>query len=495
MPAKRDRPRKAERLKPVRRPRFDRAAAALAGLWLFFLLAFLSLDTFSPAEQRILGVDPVGYYAWFRSPVFDGDLQFENEYRHLNPRAIAGDSLVDPDGLRTPTGHLPNSFSLGPALLWSPFLFLAHAWAWLGGAPADGFSQPYHSAVFLANAAYGLAGLLLLYYALKTWFPAGVSAVAAAAAWAASPLLYYTYAQEAMSHAPSFFSIALLLFLWARLRQREGYGPWVAVGAALGLATLVRWQNVTFALIPTIDLLARNPRRHFPRLVACGAATVAVFLPQMIGWKIVYGSFVTIPQGGGFMDWGHPRLIRLLFSREYGLITWTPLMALGIAGLFFWPRDNRLPFAALAAAFLVQLYVQAVAGNVGWTFGMRRMDNCLPLFAVGIALLATRIRIRPRYAALIVAPFIVWNFLFALQYGGFLDEYYVERAFQRLAAEHRMHPSALVATDRLPNGQPFDPYAFAYENTFPKGGGPTYRQFVPDKGQVLLRILERLAGG
>lgn len=485
----------AHKTRPSRPPRLDRGLLALVGLFLFFWAAFTAMDTFSPLKQRILGVDPVGYYVWFRSPAFDRDLQFENEYRALAIGPVAGDTLVNPDGPRTPTGHLQNAFSLGPALLWSPFLLAAHVVALLGAAPTDGFSQPYHSAVFIANAFYGLAGTLLVYGALRKRFGPAVGALAAAAAWAASPLLYYTFAQEAMSHAPSYFSIALFLFAWLRLRDRPGYAPWLAIGAALGLATLVRWQNVTFALVPTIDLLARDIQRDFPRLVACGLATVAVFLPQMIGWKILYGSFLTIPQGGGFMDWTHPRVLAVLFSADYGLVTWTPLTLLGVAGLFLWPRDDRLPYIALAAAFLVQFYVQAAAGNVGWAFGMRRMDNLVPLFAVGYALFMARFNLNPRHAAVLVGLFALWNYLTALQYGGFLNEFYVMRALRTFAAEHATSVQGLLQTGRVPGSpEPFNPHAFAAEHVFPKEGAPTLHQFTTDKRHVLAQIAKHLLG-
>lgn len=467
-------------------------SAVIAGLFLLIGLACLALDTFSPFEQRIAGVDPVGYYAWIRSLAFDGDLQFENEYRTLAIGDLPGDELVDPDGPRTATGHLQNAFSIGPGLLWAPFLLVAHVAAWLGPAPADGFSQPYHAAVYLANTVYALAGLLLTYAALRKWFDRFTSALGAFAAWGASPMLYYAYAQEAMSHAASFFTVALFLCAWSRLRDKPGYAPWLAVGAALGLAALARWQNVTFALVPAVDLLARDPQRNFPKLAACGAATVVAFLPQMLAWKVLYGSFLTIPQGGGFMDWTHPHFIRFLFSAQYGLITWTPLTVLGIAGLFLWPRENRLPFVALALAFLVQLYVQAVAGNVGWSFGMRRTDNLVPLFAVGYALLLARFPLRPRYAVAVVAAFVFWNFLFALQYGGFLDAFYVQRALDAYAQAHGTSAEFLLQTGRQPDGRPFDLRAFGMQYVFPKEAAPTFAQFTTDKFHVLIQILLRM---
>jgi hypothetical protein len=473
-----------------------REAGLLVILFLFvaFWAAFGLLHTFSPLKARIIGVDPVGYYAWFRSPVFDGDLQFENEYRTLLGSGVAGDTLVDPDGPRTVTGHLPNSFSIGPALLWSPFLGVAHVVARVGGWPADGFSQPYHSAVFFANAFYGLLGALLIYGALRRWFDVRASTLSALGAWAASPMLYYTYGQYAMSHAVSFFCMALFLFLWIWLRERDGYLPWLAIGAALGLASLARWQNVTFALVPTIDLLARDWKHNFPKLAACGAATVVVFFPQMYGWKLVYGSYLTIPQGGGFMDWGHPHLLALLFSRSYGLITWTPLALFGVVGLFLWPRENRLAYVALAAAFVVQLYVQAVAGNVGWSYGMRRMDNCQPLFAVGYALMLSRLTLKPRYATAAVGAFVVWNFLFVLQYAGLLNEFYVMRALNAFAEQHDTTPKVLIRMGQIPGDGPFDLPTFVREHAFPKGGTPTFEQFTYDKLRVVVTIVRRMAG-
>jgi len=465
----------------------------LIALLIFFWIAFVAMGTFQPLSQTITGVDPVGYYAWVHSVLFDFDLDFHNEYQALNPEgAISGDILVDPNGPRTATGHLPNAFSIGPGLLWAPFLILGHAYAYARGYHTDGFSQPYFAAVAYANMIYAWLGVLLLYYALRTWFRPAVSLVATIAAWACSPALYYTYGQEAVSHDCSLFSVALLLFLWARLRRRDEWWVWAIIGASVGLAILVRWQNITFAALVAVDLLWRDQIKNIPKMIASGIASVLVFLPQMIGWKILYGSMFTIPQGGAFMDWAHPNLIKLFFSPEYGLITWTPLCALGMAGLFFIPKDRRRIFVAILVAFLIQLYVGAVAGNVGWSFGMRRMINCIPLFAVGYALLMTRFAINLKMAVAVVALFAFWNFLFALQYGGILDPYYVQTALSKLAGQQGISVEQLAKSDRLPDGTPFDLQQFAQTHRFPRDTAPSFSQFVPDKLRVIRAIFTRL---
>lgn len=473
--------------------RMDSGTLLILGLFGFSLIAFVVLDTFHPLAYRIEGVDPVGYYAWAHSILFDRDLQFENEYRALNTaEVLRKNPLVNPEGERTPTGHLGNAFSIGPGLLWAPFLIVAHGVAWLHGAETDGFSQPYHAAVFIANLCYGLAGVLLTYLALRTWFERRASAIAAAAAWAGSPALYYTFPQEAMSHACSLFSIALLLFLWARLRDKPSPWVWAVIGAAAGMAALVRWQDATFAIIPAMDLLWRDRRRAWVRLVLYAAAATVVFLPQMLAWKVLYGSFLTVPQGASFMSWTRPDFIRPLFSPMHGLVTWTPLCGVGLAGLFFYPKEHRRVFVPLVGAVILQLYVEACAGNVGWSFGMRRLVNCVPLFAVGLCHLQQRCHAKPKWSIVIASVFALWNFLFVLQYAGFLNEYYVTTALVELAHQHQTTPVTLVRARRFPDGRSFDPGQFAQAHVFPRDHAPTLRQFVWDKGIVLREIARRL---
>lgn len=475
-------------------PGFDPYILVILAAFIIFGVAFAGLGVYRPLEHRIAGVDPVGYFAWGRSLLYDRDLQFANEFRSLNAGATFTPGFVmNPDGPRTATGHLPNLFSMGPGLLWMPFMAAAHLWASVSGAPADGFSQPYHTAVFIANAVYGLLGVLLTYGALRAWFPRAVSAVGALTAWACSPALYYTYAQIAMAHSCSFFAVALFLFAWSRLRGNGSAIPWALIGLSIGLAALVRWQNAAFAVIPAIDLLARHRAKGIAPLAACAAASIVGFLPQMIGWKLVYGSFFTVPQGEAFVDWLHPDWMGLLFSRASGLLIWTPLCAAAIAGLFIWPKANRVCWIALAVAFLVQFYVNSAVPSAGWSFGMRRMVNCTPLFAVGLAQVVTLLPARRLVLFAVFSLFAFWNFLFVLQYGGFIDRYYIQRAAEAEAKRANLTVAELLRSTTLPDGQAFDIRKFAAEHRFPKGGEPTNRQLVTDKLVVLRFLIERLS--
>jgi hypothetical protein len=145
--------------------------------------------------------DGVGYYAYARAPLIQHNLDFTADYQQAN--ASFRENRLDKNGqptaeFRTRTGHLENHFTVGPAILWTPFLLVAHAGVLLarsvGSAiPADGFSMPYLLAMALATALYGFLGLLISFriarkYVAETW-----ALLATLVIWWASSLAVYMY--------------------------------------------------------------------------------------------------------------------------------------------------------------------------------------------------------------------------------------------------------------------------------------------------------------
>ncbi len=126
---------------------------------LLLVLFLLSLPMLNPWVRG----DGVGYYAFARAPLIQHNLDFTPDYQHANESFR--ENRLDKNGqpvpeFRTRTGHLENHFTVGPAILWSPFLLVAHAGVLLArsfgsAVPADGFSTPYRIAMALATAIYG----------------------------------------------------------------------------------------------------------------------------------------------------------------------------------------------------------------------------------------------------------------------------------------------------------------------------------------------------
>ena len=333
--------------------------------------------------------DAGSYIVYLRSAAFDRDFDFTNDW----------EGLERPAPPPTATGRPGNTQSVGPALAWAPFFGAAHVYVLVERAQgrlryaADGFSAPYRRAPVLGTVAGVLAGVVLLGRALARRFGARVGWLALGATVAATPVLYYTLVVPAMAHGLTFGATAALLAACVRVREQPGRSTWAVVGILLGAAALVRWQSAVWGLLVAVLALVEWRRgRARPAWIA-GAAALAglVLLPQLLAWHALYGRFLTVPQGPGYMDWTAPHLADVLFSADHGLFAWTPIAWLGLAGLAVsWRRDRTLA----TGAWLVVAATAWVNGSVtdwdwaaGDAFGARRFDLVMALVAWGLAAL------------------------------------------------------------------------------------------------------------
>ncbi len=178
--------------------------------------------------------DGIGYYAFARAPLIEHSLDFERDYRSGN--ASFRDARFDENGqprsfLVTSTGHLDNHFTVGPAILWAPFLLVAHAGVLLARAfgshvAADGFSAPYRFAMAFGTALYGFLGLLLAARVAREYVDERWAFLATIAIWWSSSLPVYMYFNPSWSHAHSAFAVALFLWYWHETRNQRTLRQW-----------------------------------------------------------------------------------------------------------------------------------------------------------------------------------------------------------------------------------------------------------------------------
>lgn len=378
-----------------------------AGESLLFAVFPLTLGALYLQPQRVAS-DGIFYFAPLRSMVVDFDLDFENEYRVLG---------AEPGYFqRTATGRLPNNYSVGPAFLWLPAYLLAHAIGLLGLYRPTGFGYPYFTAVATATAASGFAGVVFVYRLLREYFDERAALPATFLVWLATFHVWYMVFEPSMSHAFAMASVSGLLLL----AHREVRGSWnfLLAGAASGLVALVRWQNVVFVPAAVVVFLSHHERPRPRDLLLAALGFFVVFSPQILYWKLLYGSFFLVPQGGGYVDLGSPRIEAVLFSSRHGLLSWAPVLWLAVAGLPRFLRREPALGGALLVSTLLALYVNASVFDwwAGASFGSRRFDGTLPFFALGLAAsvewLLPRIERSPLAAlSFVLAPFVLWNFL------------------------------------------------------------------------------------
>ncbi len=385
-----------------------------AGESVLFAIFPIVLAAMYVQPQRVAS-DGVFYFAPLHSLVVDFDLDFENEYRILG----AGPGYFQ----RTPTGRLPNHYSVGPALLWLPAYLAAHALGLLGLYRPTGFGYPYFTAIATATAVGGFAGVVFVFRLLRRHFEESAALPATLLVWLATFHVWYMVFEPSMSHAFAMATVAGLLLV----AEREVHGArgFFVGGAVSGLVALVRWQNVVFVPAALALVLSRRERPQARELLAGLLGFLLAVSPQIIYWKLLYGSFLLVPQGGGYVDPGSPRIEEVLLSSRHGLLSWTPVLWIAVAGLPRFIRRAPVLGGSLAVSTILALYVNASVYDwwAGASFGSRRFDAALPFFALGLGAsidwLVPRIERRPVAAvSLLLAPFAFWNFLLMGVYFG-----------------------------------------------------------------------------
>ena len=402
--------------------------------WLVVVFV-LTLPLVTP---RIRGADEIEGFAYLRSAVFDRDLDFEDEYRWFHardPQGLRGFKETFLDRREPATGRPINFAPAGSALLWSPFYLLAHAGVvvarGLGSTvAADGFSLPYAAAACYASALYGFLGLLLVHDGLVRFggFGPAPATLAVLTLWLGTPVLYYMTLAPAFSHAASLFMVALVLWLWLRARSRRAAAPWewAVVGAAGGVAGLVREQDLLFLAAPAAELgwhvlRGRERAPALARLALLVAAAVLCFAPQLLAYRAVNGSFGPSHLVARKMTWWSPHFLEVLLDPGHGLFAWTPILLLAAAGLVLAARRGPGIVFLLAGALLLQVWVNGAVES--WTqagaFGSRRFVSSTPVFAWGLAaLLEQALPRRGRSTvACALAVAVWWNVSLMVQFG------------------------------------------------------------------------------
>jgi hypothetical protein len=382
-----------------------------------------------PGGQIVVG-DALGHYVQLRSVVFDRDLQFKNEYARLHGVSEEAIEAVSAAERMTPTDHIRNYMPFGPALLWAPLFLVVTAVTWIAnlfgaGYPLDGFARAFQATPGFSGIAAACAGSCLAYLTASRLFDRRTAIWATLTVWLSSSTLYYSLVSPTYSHAASMLVVSGFWLAWIATLDRQTIARYAAIGALAGAAALMRWQDAVLLAIPAIEALSRwrtfGPSGSATRMVAATAAAAMAFLPQIAVWIVLYGSPFVIPQGSGFMRWSEPALWPVLFSDNHGLLTWTPILALSLAGLV--PLTRRHPAIGTAAIgfIVVTWYVNAAVADWwgGEAFGARRFISCYPVFALGLAALFAELR-RPIAVKALAVGFTTYTLLLLLQYQAFM---------------------------------------------------------------------------
>ncbi len=401
--------------------------------WLILVAAFLLLwlALFSIKEPTW---DAVSYYIYARSAVFDQDLQFENDYILSYPTAGEHFESKQLDQIKTQTNRTANLFAIGSSFLWLPWLALLRMAGRLisPGSIPTGYESYFVIGIATLSALLGLLAFWIAFRLTREITNKRLALISTLTLFFTTPLLYYQFREPMYAHTASALMVALTVYVWWKQHDKIGT-PYQALGlgALIGLAGLVRWQNLSYLLLPVVSMvllfwkLPDGRRRQEGKsvliyLLTVTVAVLIVFSLQMSMWKVLYGSFLTIPQGRAFFDLRAPFLGALLFSSFRGILPWMPIFFLAFAGLVVLSKKRPQLGLPLLLMLIVVLYINGSTRDwfAGGGYGPRRLSGTLAILAVGYGVFLQWLprRFRLWFAALVGIGLGIHQW-FLLRYG------------------------------------------------------------------------------
>lgn len=357
------------------------------GRWLFGVVAVFvaarGLRLHAHDLYRVIGVpgDGWGYYQYIAS-LFGSHRFAQMPWTHH----LDGD-------------HFLSMFTCGVAYLQLPWALLGHLLAWVTGSPMDGYSAPYVVSLFIGLGVYMGLAANLLFRTLRMRFPTHLALAVPLLLLAGTNLYYYASREPAMSHAYMYLVFSVLVHLVER--NLAGPSPWRTAGILItcSLAVLIRQLHVVIVLYPLLhgahDRTAVTERLRWltqrPGVVLAGAfVAVLLWVPQSFYWHAVTGKWFVFTYGYKGEHFDHmtdPHFGGVLWSVRNGWLVYSPLVLLGLVGLFLQARHKVHGARTTLLILVLVLYGYAAwwCWWLGGAYGHRGFVEYLTLLAAPMA--------------------------------------------------------------------------------------------------------------
>lgn len=269
-------------------------------------------------------------------------------------------------------------FLMGMSILYAPWFFLAHVLAGPLGYAQDGFSAPYQVIIPMGFLLYTLIGLIFFRKVLLKFFSDTLSSILMIILVVGTNFIQFATAKN-LETINSLFILNSML-VWFTIRWHEDFkrSHLIIIALLIAETTLIKPSEVFCVLIPLfwgvynreslltkINLIKTHVRQIIPAVVV----GFALFIPQMIYWKMAVGHFVydSYKNPGVGLDFTSPHIINILFSYRKGWLLYTPVMVFALWGFYFLYKQKKELFPVVLGYFLVSFYI--IASWTEWWYG------------------------------------------------------------------------------------------------------------------------------
>ena len=349
-------------------------------------LLILTVSLFKGDSPDLIMSDGNGYYAWVRSLIIDGDLNFENDFKEL----YFPESPPPEINILTPKGLIPNKYPIGMAIVETPGFLLGHFIAKVTHFADDGISLPYQISVVLSLVLLVILSFYLFYLTLiKYGINTKIAIFFSATALVVTNIIHYIAKEPSMSHATGVALVNIILFLAtlpSDIKQKHIF-YYLGCGLLIGLLILVR--NTNIVMLPLFFYLFwRKPSKPNQIAILLGGMLLMLFLQQLSLFYLWGHPTFNSYKGQGFTG-GIAGLWSSLWGQGNGLFIYHPwyliLVVINLCGLV-WLNQDRLLHLMIIVSFGGLWFINGLWGFAGDSFGHRAFIDIVTVLSFGAAL-------------------------------------------------------------------------------------------------------------
>lgn len=363
------------------------------------LIIIIGVLFFKGGILNILTWDTVGYNSYlpliFENHSFQVKLDYFKNINDIYQNTATLYQYVD-----LPDGNVFIKYTMGWAVLYTPFYLIAELWANWAGFPNDGFSYPYQVMSFFGTFFYIIISIYLLRKVLLLYFNDKLATTLLLILVLGTNFFHMSYAAKGITHNLVFMLVCFFLLMNHNFHKKSSVINALLLGFSIGMIALTRTPSVVIAVFyvfygykkygdNVLDKITYFFRNKLLYVVLVFVAFAVTFSPQLIYWKITSGSYFINSYAnnpGEGMDWFTPYILKVLFSFKTGWLIYTPVMVFAILGFIFWIKRERSTGVAGAVSFSVFLYV--VSCWTSWWypgyFGHRALLDIYPVLIISL---------------------------------------------------------------------------------------------------------------
>lgn len=363
------------------------------------LIIIIGILFFKGGILNILTWDTMGYNSYlpliFENHSFQVQLNYFKEINDVYENTASLYQYVD-----LPNGNVFIKYTMGWAVLYTPFYLIAELWANWAGFPNDGFSYPYQVMSFFGTFFYIILSIYLLRKVLLLYFNDKLATTLLLILVLGTNFFHMSYTAKGITHNLVFMLVCFFLLMNHNFHKNTSVKNALLLGFSVGMIALTRTPSVIIAVFSVfyaykqfgntvLDKISYFFRQKLLYVVLALITFVITFSPQLIYWKKTTGSYFLNSYAnnpGEGMDWFTPYIKEVLFSFKTGWLIYTPVMIFALLGFVFWIKRDRSAGVAGTVSFCIFLYVISC-----WTtwwypgyFGHRALLDIYPILLISL---------------------------------------------------------------------------------------------------------------